>query len=164
MKHKSDYIPGDQFHTKMKRVYSGEYQWAVNKKKEQMAHVVYDAVHENRSFDDERRGHGKDYATWIFSEEEGLREGVFASCFELMIDARLEPNAAIGLHQHSQTEEIYYILEGSVKMTTLDINGKRITAELSPGDAHAVKIGQSHYGVAGPDGVRFIAVAFRLPF
>jgi mannose-6-phosphate isomerase-like protein (cupin superfamily) len=161
MKNKSDYIPGEEFHTKIKRVYSGDYSWAVNKKKDQMAHVVYEAVHENRAFQDERRGHGKDYAIWIFSEEEGIREGVFSSCFELLIDAELEPNASIGLHHHHRTEEIYYILKGSIRMTTVGSEGEEHTEELAAGDAHAVRSGQAHYGTAGQKGVRFLAVAFR---
>jgi mannose-6-phosphate isomerase-like protein (cupin superfamily) len=161
MKEKPEYIPGEKFHKEIKRVYSDSFDWAVNKKKANMAHVLYEAVHENREYQDERRGRGKDYATWIFSEEEGLREGIFASCFELLIDAKLEPLASIGLHCHDSTEEIYYILEGSIQMTTVAPSGKEHTEELVAGDAHAVKFGQSHYGTAGPEGVRFIAVAFR---
>jgi hypothetical protein len=63
-----------------------------------MARVVYTAVHENRAFPtgDDRRGHGRDHATWVFSEEPGLEEGLFRGGLELMIDARLEPGAAIG--------------------------------------------------------------------
>ena len=161
MKKKSDHIPGDKFHTEIKKVYSGPLHWAVNKKKKDMAHVVYEAVHENRSYDDERRGHGKDFARWIFSEEEGIREGIFSSCFELMIDAELEPNASIGLHHHHKTEEIYYILKGNIRMTTVAWNGEESSEELKEGDAHAVLLGQAHYGTAGPKGVRFLAVAFR---
>ncbi len=163
MKRKTGYVSGEEFHTQIKRVYSGEFDWAVNKKKKDMAQVVYDAVHENRSFEDERRGQGKDYATWIFSEEDGIREGIFSSCFELMIDAELEPNASIGLHHHDRTEEIYYILKGSIRMTTVGSSGEEHSEELSEGDAHAVRLNQGHYGTAGPKGVRFIAVAFRKP-
>ena len=163
MKRKSDYVPGEKFHREIKRVYSGEYGFAVNKTADKMAHVVYEAVHENKEYQDERRGRGKDYATWIFSEEEGIREGIFNSGFELMIDARLEPHSAVGLHRHMETEEIYYILEGAIRMTTVDGQGQESSAELKSGDAHAVKLGQAHYGIAGPDGVRFIAVAFRKP-
>lgn len=162
MKGKTSYISAEQFHTQIRRVYSGQIDWAVNKKKKEMAHVVYDGVHENQAFEDERRGHGKDYATWIFSEERGIQEGIFSSCFELMIDAELEPNASIGLHHHDRTEEIYYILKGSVRMTTVGTEGKEYTEQLSEGDAHAVRLGQAHYGIAGPKGVRFIAVAFRM--
>ena len=163
MKEEPEYIPAEKFHNEIKRVYSGSYDWAVNKKKAKMAHVLYEAVHENRSYQDARRGSGKDYATWIFSEEKGLREGIFASGFELLIDAKLEPLASVGLHRHDATEEIYYILEGSIEMTTVALSGEEHTEELVAGDAHGVKFGQSHYGTAGPEGVRFIAVAFRKP-
>ena len=160
-KKETDYVDGETFHTKIKKIYSGDLDWAVNKKQEHMAKVVYDHVHENTAFEDERRGKGKDFATWIFSEEEGLKENLFTTGFELMIDARLEPNASIGLHTHSRTEEIYYILKGSVEMTTVNTNGNELRQKLRPGDAHMVRLGQSHYGTAGPDGVRFIAVATK---
>lgn len=152
---------GEVFHTQIRKVYFGSYDWAVNKKKELMARVVYDPAHENRAFQDERRGNGKDLATWIFSEEEGLKENLFSSAFELMIDATIEPNASIGLHTHHQTEEIYYILEGEIEMTTVAEQGRELRQRLSAGDAHLVRTGQSHYGTAGASGVRFIAVAVR---
>ncbi len=161
MKDKQKYIPAEKFHNEIKRVYFGNYDWAVNKRHEEMAHVLYEAVHENLAFSDERRGRGKDHAVWIFSEEEGLKDGIFSSGLELVIDARLEPGASIGLHRHDHTEEIYYFLEGSIKMTTVSPEGLEHCEELSAGDAHAVKFGQSHYGTAGPQGVRFLAIAFR---
>ena len=155
------FVPGERFHTEIRRVYDGPLDWAVNKRAEGMARVLYEPAHENAAFDDERRGRGKDYATWIFSEERGLEEGLFATGFELMIDARLEPNAAIGRHGHPRTDEVYYVLEGSIRMTTFDAGGRERTEELRAGDAHLVRKGQGHHGVAGPDGVRFIAVATR---
>lgn len=156
-----DYTNGDEFHNRIRRVYHGALDWAVNKKKEFMARVVYEPVHENQLYQDERRGSGKDFATWIFSEEPGTEEHLFESGFELMIDARLEANASIGLHPHHHTEEIYYILEGSIRMTTVNAGGEQSLADLAAGDAHMVKIGQSHFGTAGPQGVRFLAVAMR---
>ena len=156
------YIPGDQFHVPGSRVYDGEVGWAVNKRHEQMARVVYEPAHENTAFEDAaRRGSGKDHATWIFSEEPGLEEGHFTTGFELMIDARLEPNASIGLHRHTRTDEIYYMLEGSLEMTTVGTDGRTHTQALRAGDAHMVKLGQGHYGTAGPEGCRFLAVATR---
>ena len=157
----TNYVDGTVFHTQIKSVYSGTCGWAVNKQHEHMAKVVYDPAHENTAFNDERRGRGKDYATWIFSEEEGLKEGLFTTGFELMIDAGLEPGASIGLHTHFQTEEIYYILEGSLRMTTVNERGEEERCDLGPGDAHMVRLGQSHYGTAGPEGARFLAVAIR---
>ena len=163
MKNTDQFVDGKKFHEEIRRVYFGRYDWAVNKKREDMAKVLYEPAHENSAFEDMRRGKGKDYAVWIFSEEEGIQENLFESNFELMIDATLEPNAAIGLHHHHSTEEIYYILEGAIHMITVDPNGTELKQQLFAGDAHFVRKGQSHYGIAGPDGVRFIAVAMRPP-
>jgi len=162
MKDRDKFIDGPHFHKEIRRVYFGAYDWAVNKKREDMAKVLYEPVHENTWFEDRRRGKGKDFAVWIFSEEEGLKENLFESDFELMIDASLEQNASIGLHHHHHTEEIYYIIEGSIQMTTLDKDGKECVQDLSAGDAHFVRRGQAHYGTSGDQGARFIAVAMRV--
>lgn len=161
MKEAEKFMNWRHFHEQVRRVYFGSYDWAVNKKREHMAKVLYEPAHENVAFQDARRGSGKDYAVWVFSEEEGIKENLFESDFELMIDATLEPNAAIGLHHHHSTEEIYYVLEGAIQMVTVDANGAEHSQQLVSGDAHFVKRGQLHYGTAGPDGVRFIAVAMR---
>ena len=123
----------------------------------------YTAVHENTAYllGDDRRWHGRDHATWVFSEEPGLEEGLFQGGLELMIDARLEPGAAIGLHRHSVTEEVYYVLEGQLSMTTVLPDGREVSATLHPGDAHGVRLGESHWGRAGAEGCRFLAVGFR---
>ncbi|MGZ6035463.1 MAG: cupin domain-containing protein, partial [Myxococcaceae bacterium] len=73
----------------------------------------------------------------------------------------LEPGAAIGLHRHSATEEVYYVLEGQLSMTTVLPDGREVSATLHPGDAHGVRLGESHWGRAGAQGCRFLAVAFR---
>ncbi|MDH4030691.1 MAG: cupin domain-containing protein, partial [Chromatiales bacterium] len=86
---------------------------------------------------------------------------IFQSGFELMIDAEMEPNSAIGLHWHHRTEEIYYILGGSIRMTTVNADGDEHSETLKAGDAHAVLRGQGHYGRVGADGVRFMAVSFH---
>jgi quercetin dioxygenase-like cupin family protein len=161
MKKTEDFIPGEKFHSEVKKVYTGKYHWAVNKKHSEMARVLYEPAHENNRFDDERRGSGKDFATWVFSEERDTRENIFTTGLELFIDATLEPQAAIGLHTHDETEEIYYILAGSIKMTTIGVDGQQHSEELTAGDAHMIKKGQAHYGTAGAQGVRFITVALR---
>ena len=46
-------------------------------------------------------------------------------------------------------------------MTTVDKGGRESTATLRPGDAHLVKLGQGHFGVAGATGARFVAFAVR---
>jgi mannose-6-phosphate isomerase-like protein (cupin superfamily) len=163
MKEKEQYLPADVFHDGAHSVYDGELGWAVNKESGRMARVVYERVHENPAYKGVRRGEGLDYAKWVFCEEPGLAEGIFTAPFELMIDARLDPYAAIGLHWHHQTEEIYYLLEGSIRMVTIAPDGKEHGQQLEAGDAHAVLIGQGHYGRAGADGARFLAVSVRKP-
>jgi quercetin dioxygenase-like cupin family protein len=158
-----DVPTGEQFHVPGARVYSEPVGAAINKRAEAMARVLYSAVHENRAFPlgDDRRGHGRDHATWVFSEEPGLEENLFQGGLELMIDARLEPGAAIGQHRHASTEEVYYVLEGQLTMTTVLTDGREVSAVLRPGDAHGVRLGESHWGRAGNQGCRFLAVAFR---
>jgi hypothetical protein len=72
-------LTGEQFHVPGARVYAEPLGAAINKRSGAMARVVYTAVHENRAFPEgeERRGHGRDHATWVFSEEPGLEERLF---------------------------------------------------------------------------------------
>ena len=156
-----EYVDGEEFHRAVRRVYDGPLSWAVNKEGARMARVRYRAPHENLAETGARRGAGDDFARWVFSEEPGLAEGIFTAPLELIIDARLEAGAAIGLHWHRETEEVYYLLEGALTMTTVAADGREETRALAPGDAHAVKLGQGHFGVAGPAGARFLAVAVR---
>jgi quercetin dioxygenase-like cupin family protein len=156
------YQPGDEFHSSAAPVYRQPLDWAVNKTAGAMARVVYDAPHFNAGETGIRRGQGKDFATWVFCEEAGKAEGLLRSGLELVIDARLEPGAAVGLHTHDRTEEIYYILEGSIRMTTLAPDGQERTADLLPGDAHLVRSAQRHFGQAGRDGVRMLVISARV--
>ena len=152
---------GRAFHGGEGKIYDGPLGWAVNKRSECMAHVVYEPAHENPSEQGLLRGAGKDFATWVFCEERGKAEGLLQSGIELVIDARLEPGAAVGMHVHAETEELYYLLEGALEMTTRAPDGREHEEALRPGDAHLVKRGQSHGGVAGPQGARFLVVAAR---
>ena len=158
---KDGYTPGDVFHSRKQPVYAGTPGFAVNKKAELMAKVVYEAPHFNASETGVRRGAGRDFATWVFSEEGEQAERLFSTPLELMIDARLEPFASIGLHHHEHTEEVYYVLEGRLRMTTVDPRHGEHTEELGAGDAHLVKLGQGHYGQALETGARFMVVAMR---
>ena len=67
----SDFVPGDVFHEQVRKVYDGPLGWAVNKEDARMARVLYLAPHENFAETGDRRGHGNDFAKWIFSEEAG---------------------------------------------------------------------------------------------
>lgn len=137
---------------------------AVFKRADAMHRAVYHPVHRNDAFPDgdDRAGRGKTTATWVFAEQSDRAEGLFAAPLDLVHDTRLAPDAAIGLHTHETTEEIYYVLDGALTMTTVFLDGRTHTATLGPGDAHAVRLGQSHYGAAGPDGCRMIVVCLRL--
>jgi len=160
-KKEKNYILAQDYHNSDKKVYAGDLQWAVNKKSDKMANVLYEATHFNENYTDERRGEGKNYATWIFSEEDGKREGIFSTNFDFLIDSTFEANATIGLHYHYANEEIYYILEGELEMTTVSAEGAEYTELLKAGDSHMVKLGQGHYGKIGKDGVRFITVGIK---
>lgn len=135
--------------------------WAVYKRAADMATVTYVASHENLAETGDRRGHGENRATWVFSEEPANAEGLMRSGLELVMDSRLAPGAAVGLHAHDRTEEVYYVLEGSLTVTTVQ-GDQEASATLGPGDAHLIRVGQAHWVVAGPEGARFMAIAARV--
>jgi mannose-6-phosphate isomerase-like protein (cupin superfamily) len=56
-----------------------------------------------------------------------------------LAEARLAPGASTTPHFHPQTEEIYYLIEGTGRMT---IGGE--TREVGPGDAIAIPPGSVH--------------------
>jgi mannose-6-phosphate isomerase-like protein (cupin superfamily) len=56
-----------------------------------------------------------------------------------LAEARLPPGAATEAHHHRETEEIYFILEGSAEMTTGDL-----TRPVRVGDAIAIPPGIVH--------------------
>ena len=56
-----------------------------------------------------------------------------------LAEARLGPGASTTAHHHPQTEEIYYILEGTGRMQIGDD-----VCEVGPGDAVAIPPGQTH--------------------
>jgi quercetin dioxygenase-like cupin family protein len=155
------WTPGEQFHDTEQPFYRAQLDWAINKHAPDMAHVVYEPSHPNPEETGPKAGHGRNLATWVFCERHGDGEGLFSTPLRLVIDSRLDPGAAIGLHLHADNEELYYLLEGDLRMTTVAPDGREITTELHPGDAHAVRLGQAHYGIAGPTGARFIVVAIK---
>jgi quercetin dioxygenase-like cupin family protein len=125
-----------------------------------MRREVLDPCHPNPGESGDRAGHGRNLVTMVFDEHPGTGEGVFRSPLHHVIDSTLEPGAAIGLHSHDTDEEIYYLLDGELTMTTVD-GDRESTETLGPGDAHAVRLGQSHFGVAGDTGARFVVIAVR---
>lgn len=60
---------------------------------------------------------------------------------KLVIDSRLEHGAAIGLHAHADNEGLYYLLEGSLRMTTVAGDSKGDHRPTPPRDATVVVAG-----------------------
>ncbi|MBC7544593.1 MAG: cupin domain-containing protein [Candidatus Sericytochromatia bacterium] len=156
------YVAGAEFHVTGAKIYDGQLDWAVNKRSAQMARVVYHPAHPNPNVAGAWQGQGRDFTTWIFSEEAGLSEGLLKSNLELVMDATLEPGASVGYHVHKTSEEIYYLLAGSLKVATVSVDGAFHTETLLAGDAHLVRPGQGHSCVAGDEGARYLTVAARV--
>lgn len=156
-----DYLDDAFFHGEIKKIYKGNDQ--LNKKHEDMAKVTYTPAHLNTDYpeNDIRRGKGKDHAVWVYSEEPDTAEGIFDNGLELFMDAFFEAGAAVGLHTHHSTDEIYYIISGEIEMTTVNNDGSEKTVLIREGDSHAVTAGSSHYGVAGKKGCRAIVIALK---
>ena len=98
-------------------------------------------------------------ANLLFCDRAADGEGIFSTTVRVVIDSWIEPNASVGLHAHIDNEEIYYLFEGRLTVTTIAADATVATAELSPGDAHACLLGQSHSCVAGVQGARVLSVS-----
>jgi len=131
------------------------------KKGQYIANVRYEPSHFNPYTKEEWRGAGVIRGKWIFNEEPAKAEGLLSSNIELMMDTTVEPNASIGLHQHDKTEELYYVLSGSIEVTLLRDECEDVEI-LSAGDAHRIAPGQSHFIKAGAQGARIIVVAAKV--
>ena len=68
-----------------------------------------------------------------------------------LAEATLEPGQATERHYHAETEENYYLVEGSGEM---ELDGDR--RPVSPGDAILIPPGAWHELRAGTDGVRLL--------
>lgn len=162
MKDGSQYISGDDFHHTGKPIYSSNTDWAVYKKQEFMSKIIYDPSHHNLDYDDERRGVGKNFVTWVFSEQSDTKEGLSTSGLDAVLKSVMGPNVSLGYHIHDTTEEVYYVIEGSITVTTEDPKTNRtLTETLGVGDAHLIRKGQAHYATAGPHGVVFLAILVK---
>jgi mannose-6-phosphate isomerase-like protein (cupin superfamily) len=118
-------------------------------------------LHANPSEDGWRRGSGRAESKLVVAETGGVHEGVIQTKLHLLADTVLEPEASVGLHAHDHTEEVWYVLEGSLTTVTVAADGREVTHELERGDAHVVRLGQRHAGRAGSAGARLIVVAVR---
>jgi quercetin dioxygenase-like cupin family protein len=68
-----------------------------------------------------------------------------------LAEATLAPGQATERHYHAESEEIYYVLDGS---GTMELDGEE--REVAPGDAILIPPGARHTITAGPDGARFL--------
>ena len=68
-----------------------------------------------------------------------------------LAEATLEPGQATERHYHAETEEIYYLVEGSGEM---ELDGDR--RPVSPGDAILIPPGAWHQITAGEERLRFL--------
>ena len=152
----------EQFHEQpLAPLYAGELGEVVYKQQAAMAQVLYQPCHVNPEQKGIAAGQGQTRTTWVFAEDGNAHDGISQTGFNLFVDFSLEPHASIGLHRHDDKEEIYYLLEGQITMTVEPAAGPVVTFTMNPGDAHFIRLGQAHYGVAGPQGARLIAVCVR---
>lgn len=142
-------------------VYRGNVTEHVVKRSADMVQVSYSPCHSNETQQGARAGRGNVLSKWVFSEDSDKAEGISETGFNLFIDFFVEPNAALGLHDHHDKEEIYYLLEGELTVGIVDQHGQEKVATLQPGDAHFIKYGQAHWAQAGAKGARVIAVAIE---
>ncbi|MPW30708.1 cupin domain-containing protein [Agarivorans sp. B2Z047] len=158
-KPKSRQFNDQEFHGGDAPLYEGQgYSF---KQAQHMATVVYQPAHLNPSAPAGMQGKGRLDGTWIYSEEPDKAEGILASGIELVMDSSLEANGSIGLHQHTHTEELYYLLSGELVITVVE-GEEQQTQTLKVGDSHCIHPGQSHFVQAGSTGARFIVVAAKV--
>jgi quercetin dioxygenase-like cupin family protein len=135
--------------------------WAIVKRDAAMLRQSSEPLHPNLAETGWLRGEGRATSKLVVAETAGVREGVMQTKLHLVADTMLEPGASVGLHDHDHTEEVWYLLEGSLTVLTVASDGQEATHELGAGDAHVVRLGQRHAGRAGPSGARLIVVAVR---
>ena len=123
---------------------------------------VYEPAHPAPDAERGLRGIGRLTGTWIACEESGAAEGWLASGVELVMDSRLDPGAAIGRHEHPDTEELYLVLAGELTVTASP-GGEDVAVEtLAAGDVHRLPRGGWHAARAGSSGARILVVAARV--
>jgi mannose-6-phosphate isomerase-like protein (cupin superfamily) len=135
--------------------------WAILKRDAAMLRETAEPLHLNPAESGWRRGEGRAESKFVVAETAGIREGVMETNLHLVADTVMEPGASVGLHAHDHTEEVWYLLEGSLAVVTVAPDGREVEHELVAGDAHVVRLGQRHAGRAGPAGARMIVVAVR---
>lgn len=150
---------GERFHAEALPVHTGDPSVAhLLKRGADMAHVAYLPSHPNADEQGVRAGAGTSRCVWVWSEQGAQAERISESCLDGIIDTWLDAGASIGWHLHDHTEEIYYLLAGTLTVTVQDRAGQEHVLDLLPGDTHRVGSGMWHGAVAGDDGARFVCV------
>jgi mannose-6-phosphate isomerase-like protein (cupin superfamily) len=152
-------LTSEEYHHGNEPTYDGENGISF-KKSEHIAEVAYTPSHWNPDAKEGLTGEGKTTGRWLYNEEPGKSEGILESDIELIMDSQLEPNASIGLHKHIDTEEIYYLLTGTLTITLIQ-DQHETTLTLHSGDTYRVAPGESHFIKAGDGGARFMVIAAR---
>jgi mannose-6-phosphate isomerase-like protein (cupin superfamily) len=75
-----------------------------------------------------------------------------------MFDTWLDGGVAIGWHRHDDTDELYYVLSGTLTVACGPDIGSADVVELRGGDVHRLRAGNGHAALAGPDGARIVVV------
>ena len=94
-----------------------------------------------------RDRHAEPFATKDGSEVRELMQAAKQS----LAEATVAPGQATERHHHRESEELYYVLEGSGE---LEVDGER--REVGPGDAVLIPPGARHSFTGGPEGARFL--------
>lgn len=123
-----------------------------------LSRVAYAPAHPNPAAVGPAAGDGIADTIWVASEQPGTAEGVLPDGFSAMFDTRLVPGASIGWHEHPDTAEIYYLLEGSLDVHCGASLDSTQTVRLTPGDLHRLLPGHGHWSQAGAQGARIIVV------
>lgn len=129
-----------------------------------MKKVVYRNAHENHNYpeNEPKHGSGLNFCKWITSEQPDTAEHFsFNGNLNGILESWLEPGASVGWHRHDDTEEYYYILEGTMYAECEDPDGRRNCRTLEAGDLHRICRGMSHYARAGENGVKFMAIIVK---
>lgn len=161
---KYNYVNATEFHNSSSPVYKPNDESKYFKKSSNMARVLYTNSHENPEFkeNDPKHGLGKNFCKWISSEQPGKAEGFsFNGNLNGILESRLEPGASVGWHYHSDTEEYYYVLSGSLYIECKDEEGNTYSDTLYSGDFHRISKNMSHYALAGSEGALFLAIIVK---
>ncbi|WP_354622737.1 cupin domain-containing protein [Psychromonas sp. MME2] len=132
------------------------------KVKEGIANVLYSPAHSNPLAPAGLQGAGDLVGKWLYNEQPDKQENLLKSSIELFMDSSLAPNASVGLHEHIDTEEIYYLLEGQLFIQLIDKQGVTVEQTIYPGDTHLIQPGEHHFVQAGENGARFIVVSAKV--